>query len=92
MDAVNCQSQPATGVLVRRALLTLLVLLAAVSLRAQDGPTTRTGTNAVRVDMYASRDGKALDDLTASDVELAANPRSRSAKLRVAERIAHSSS
>jgi len=57
MDAVNCQSQPATGVLVRRALLTLLVLLAAVSLRAQDGPTTRTGTNAVRVDMYASRDG-----------------------------------
>jgi len=70
MDAVNCQSQPATGVLVRRALLTLLVLLAAVSLRAQDGPTTRTGTNAVRVDMYASRDGKALDDLTASDVEL----------------------
>jgi hypothetical protein len=53
---------------VRRALLTLLVLLAAASLRAQDGPTTRTGTNAVRVDLYASRDGKAVDDLMASDV------------------------
>jgi VWFA-related protein len=55
---------------VRRAALILLVLLAAVSLRAQNGPPNRTGTNAVRVDMYASRDGKAVDDLQASDLEL----------------------
>jgi VWFA-related protein len=55
---------------VRRAAVVLLVLLAAVSLRAQSGPTTRTGTNAVRVDMYASRDGQSVDDLQASDVEL----------------------
>ena len=48
----------------------LLVLLAAVSLRAQNGPINRTGTNSVRVDMYASRDGQSVDDLQASDVEL----------------------
>lgn len=69
-NAVNCQSQPVTGVLVRRAALILLVLLAAVSLRAQSGPTSRTGTNSVRVDMYASRDGQSVDDLQASEVEL----------------------
>jgi len=55
---------------VRRAALFLLVLLAAVSLRAQSGPINRTGTNSVRVDMYASRDGQSVDDLQASDVEL----------------------
>jgi VWFA-related protein len=55
---------------VRRAALFLLVLLAAVSLRAQNGPINRTGTNSVRVDMYASRDGQSVDDLQASDVEL----------------------
>ena len=70
MNAVNCRSQPVTGVSVRRAALTLLILLAAVSLRAQSGPNSRTGTNSVRVDMYASRDGQSVDDLQASDVEL----------------------
>jgi len=55
---------------VRRAALFLLVLLAAVSLRAQSGPINRTGTNSVRVDMYASRDGQSVDDLQISDVEL----------------------
>jgi VWFA-related protein len=55
---------------VRRAALILLVLLAAVSLRAQNGPINRTGTNSVRVDMYASRDGQSVDDLQISDVEL----------------------
>ena len=54
----------------RRAALILLVLFAAVSLRAQSGPTPRPGTNPVRVDVYASRDGKAVDDLQASEVEL----------------------
>lgn len=69
-NAVNCQGQPATGVFVRRAALILLVLLAAVSLRAQSGPTNRTGAGSVRVDMYALRDGKPVDDLQTGDVEL----------------------
>jgi VWFA-related protein len=55
---------------VRRAALTLLVLFAAVSLRAQSGPSVRPGTNAIRVDVYASLDGKAVDDLQANDLEL----------------------
>lgn len=33
-------------------------------------PTFRTGANYVRVDMYASKDGKAVDDLTQADVEV----------------------
>ena len=70
LSRVHSLSQPATGVSVRRAALILLVLLAAVSLRAQSGPINRTGTNSVRVDMYASRDGQSVDDLQASDVEL----------------------
>jgi VWFA-related protein len=55
---------------VGRAALILLVLFAAVSLRAQNQSTLRTGTNSVRVDMYATRDGKSVDDLQAGDVEL----------------------
>src|SRR4029079_11372930 len=70
MNAVNCQSQPVPGVSVRRAALILLVLLAAVSLHAQNGPPNRTDTTAVRVDIRASRDGTSVDDLQASDVEL----------------------
>ena len=70
LSRVHSLSQPAIGVSVRRAALFLLVLLAAVSLRAQSGPINRTGTNSVRVDMYASRDGQSVDDLQASDVEL----------------------
>jgi VWFA-related protein len=55
---------------VRRAALILLVLLAAVSLRAQSGPTNRTGAGSIRVDMYALNDGQPVDDLQAGDVEL----------------------
>jgi VWFA-related protein len=46
------------------------LLLAAVVLQAQDQPTFRTGANYVRVDMYASLDGKSVDDLTAEEVEV----------------------
>jgi VWFA-related protein len=42
----------------------------AVVLRAQDQPTFRTGANYVRVDMYATLDGKSVEDLTAEEVEL----------------------
>jgi VWFA-related protein len=59
-----------SGSLVRRAVLVVLVTLAAVSLQAQNQPTFRTGTNYVRVDMYASRDGQSVADLQTSDVEL----------------------
>lgn len=54
----------------RRAALFLLVLFAAVSLRAQSGPSSRTGGVPVRVDVFVSRDGKPVDDLQRSDVEL----------------------
>lgn len=54
----------------RRAALILLVLLAGVSLRAQSGPAIRTGAGSIRVDMYALNDGKPVDDLQATDVEL----------------------
>ena len=70
MNAVRCQRQPATGVPVRRAALILLVLFAAVSLRAQSGPSNRTGGTSVRVDVYASLDGKPVDDLQRADLEL----------------------
>ncbi len=42
----------------------------AVVLRAQDQPTFRTGANYVRVDMYATVDGKSVEDLTAEEVEV----------------------
>jgi VWFA-related protein len=45
-------------------------VLVAVVLRAQDQPTFRTGANYVRVDMYASVDGKSIEDLTAEEVEV----------------------
>ncbi len=48
----------------------LLLTLAAVPLRAQNQPTFGTGANDVRVDMYATLDGKLVEDLQASDVEL----------------------
>ena len=48
----------------------LLLTLAAVPLRAQNQPTLGTGANDVRVDMYATLDGKLVEDLQASDVEL----------------------
>ena len=39
-------------------------------LQAQDQPTFRTGANYVRVDMYATVDGKSVDDLTAEEVDV----------------------
>ena len=70
MNAVNCQSQPAIGVFVRRAALLLFLTLAVVSLRAQSQPTTGTGTNQVRVDMHVTRDGQPVEDLRVNEVEL----------------------
>jgi VWFA-related protein len=59
-----------------RVCLTLAVALGAVVLTSAQQPqqpqqpTFRTGTNVVRVDMFAMRDGKVVDDLKASDVEI----------------------
>jgi VWFA-related protein len=55
---------------VGRTALVLLVLLAAISLRAQNQSASQTGTNGVRVDVHASRDGASVDDLQASEVEV----------------------
>jgi len=59
-----------SGSRVARLSLVLLLTLAAVSLRAQNQPTFRTGANYVRVDMYASQGGQPIEDLKAEDVEL----------------------
>ncbi len=45
-------------------------MFGAVVLRAQDQPTFRTGANYVRVDMYATVDGKSVEDLTAEEVDV----------------------
>jgi VWFA-related protein len=55
---------------VSRLCLVSLLVLTAVILQAQDQPTFRTGANYVRVDMYASVDGKSIEDLTAEEVEV----------------------
>jgi len=56
---------------VSRPCIASLFLLAAVAvLQAQDQPTFRTGANYVRVDMYATVDGKSVDDLTAEEVDV----------------------
>jgi VWFA-related protein len=52
----------------RLATAALLTILAA-SLLAQQ-PTFRTGANYVRVDMYASKDGKAVEDLKQDEIEI----------------------
>ena len=52
--------------------LTLGALVPASALPSAQNPqqpTFRAGTNVVRVDMIATRDGRIDDDLTASDVE-----------------------
>ena len=55
----------------------LLSLAAAAVLAAQDPqdrePVFRSGANYVRVDMYATRDGEAVQDLQASDLEVLEN-------------------
>jgi VWFA-related protein len=48
----------------------LILALAAVSVRAQTQPTFRTGANYVRVDLYASLDGRPVPDLKSQDVEI----------------------
>jgi VWFA-related protein len=57
----------------RFSLIALLVF-AALSVSAQQPPaqqpTFRTGANYVRVDMYATKDGKPVDDLKQSDVDI----------------------
>ena len=57
-----------------RTRLLLVVSLTAVSALAaqtpQDRPTFRSGANYVRVDMYATRDGNSVNDLTAADIEV----------------------
>jgi VWFA-related protein len=55
---------------VSRLCVVSLLVLTAVALQAQDQPTFRTGANYVRVDMYASVDGKSIEDLTAEEVEV----------------------
>jgi VWFA-related protein len=53
--------------------LTLAVVLAAAALTFAQNPqqpTFRGGTNVVRVDLYATREGGTVDDLKAAEVEL----------------------
>src|SRR5689334_5243539 len=52
----------------RLSVVALLTLVSASVLAQQ--PTFRTGANYVRVDMYASKDGKPIEDLTQDDVTI----------------------
>jgi VWFA-related protein len=52
---------------------TLVAMIAAAALASAQNPqqpTFRGGTNVVRVDLYATRDGGTVDDLKATEVEL----------------------
>jgi VWFA-related protein len=51
-------------------LLVVVLAVAAVSLGAQNQPTFRTGANYVRVDMYATRDGKPVEDIKAEEIDI----------------------
>jgi VWFA-related protein len=55
---------------VSRLAAVALCVLATVSLNGQTGPTFRAGANYVRVDMYATKDGVSIDDLTREEVEV----------------------
>jgi len=55
---------------VSRLSVLALIVLATVALPAQDQPTFRTGANYVRVDMFATVDGKSVEDLTSEEVEV----------------------
>jgi VWFA-related protein len=50
--------------------VTLTAALAAVSAQQPQQPTFRGGTNVVRVDLYATRDGKLVDDLKQTEVDV----------------------
>ena len=52
-----------------RLSLVALLMFAALSLSAQQ-PTFRTGANYVRVDMYATKDGRPVDDLKQDEVDI----------------------
>jgi VWFA-related protein len=58
---------------VRRVSFVIVLALAAVSLSAQNRqnqPTFRSGAAYIRVDMYATRDGKPIEDIQANEVEI----------------------
>jgi VWFA-related protein len=58
---------------VRRISFVIVAALATVSLTAQNRqnqPTFRSGAAYVRVDMYATRDGKPIEDIQANEVEI----------------------
>jgi VWFA-related protein len=55
---------------VSRLSLAALIALATIALQAQDQPTFRGGANFVHVDMYATADGKSIEDLTRDEVEI----------------------
>jgi VWFA-related protein len=50
--------------------LTVIAALAAQEPQDPRQPTFRSGANYVRVDMYATRDGQSVNDLTAADLEV----------------------
>ena len=57
----------------RRVCFVIVLVFAAVSLSAQNRqsqPTFRSGAAYIRVDMYATRDGKSIDDIQANEVEI----------------------
>jgi VWFA-related protein len=57
----------------RVSFVIVLALLAAISLSAQNRqtqPTFRSGAAYIRVDMYATRDGKTIEDIQAHEVEI----------------------
>ena len=56
----------------RLTLAVSLTVVAALTAQERQGqqPTFRSGANYVRVDMYATRDGQPVNDLTASDLEV----------------------
>ena len=57
----------------RRISFVIVLALAAVSLTAQNRqtqPTFRSGAAYIRVDMYATRDGKPIEDIQANEVEI----------------------
>jgi VWFA-related protein len=55
---------------VSRPSLIALIALATIALQAQDQPIFRGGADLIHVDMYASADGKSVEDLTRDEVEI----------------------
>ena len=51
-------------------ILAAVLATAALSAQQPQQPTFRGGTNVVRVDLYATRDGKMIDDLKQSEVDV----------------------